>query len=125
MAWGKQLKVLCGECGEDMILKKSRHGLFYSCSKFPVCRGSHGAHQGSGLPLGKPAKYETRRLRSEAHKIFDGYWKRIGLKKYDAYKFLANLMQIAPKKAHIALFNKSQCTKLIKKIKKRQQPPKK
>src|SRR6185436_14290051 len=32
--------VLCPDCSEPMILRKSARGEFWGCSKFPACRGS-------------------------------------------------------------------------------------
>ena len=33
-------KVLCPECGANMIIKPGKYGLFRSCSKYPECKGS-------------------------------------------------------------------------------------
>jgi hypothetical protein len=30
----------CPRCGSDTVLRSGKHGLFYGCTKYPVCRGS-------------------------------------------------------------------------------------
>lgn len=64
----------CPDCGARMRLRPSKHGLFYSCSRFPYCRGTHGAHP-DGAPLGAPSDRETKQARIRAHEYFDRLWK--------------------------------------------------
>jgi hypothetical protein len=33
-------EVRCPICGEKMVVKKGKYGKFYSCIRFPACRGS-------------------------------------------------------------------------------------
>jgi hypothetical protein len=65
----------CPECGERMVLRASRYGLFYGCERFPLCNAAHGAHRDTGKPLGVPADAETKRARIRAHDAFDTLWK--------------------------------------------------
>src|SRR5208282_5226656 len=50
----------CGECGSLMVLRKSKkYGTpFYGCSRFPECKGAHGAHT-DGRPKGTPGDRKT------------------------------------------------------------------
>lgn len=57
-----------------MMLRNSRYGLFWGCSRFPECRSTHGAHP-DGRPLGKPATAEVKQARIAAHAAFDRLWK--------------------------------------------------
>lgn len=61
--------VSCGECQAPMLLRESRFGKFYGCTRFPECRGTHGAHP-DGRPLGVPANAETKEAR--VIRRFDG-----------------------------------------------------
>lgn len=36
--------VRCGDCGAAMALRAGRFRPFYSCTRYPACRGAHGAH---------------------------------------------------------------------------------
>lgn len=68
-------KLECGECGSPMVLRRSKFksGVFYGCSTYPACTGTHSAHR-SGKPHGVPANQETRRWRRQAHAAFDTMW---------------------------------------------------
>lgn len=109
-------KIYCPECGAEMVLRNSKYGLFYGCSRYPECQATHGAHQNSGKPLGVPADKETKQWRIKAHDIFDTYWKRWGMKRQEAYKFLQTTMGLSLKEAHIGRFTKQQCQELIQKL---------
>lgn len=109
--------VKCGECQSPMILKTGKFGLFYSCSRYPACRGVHSAHQNSGKPMGIPANRETIEARKKAHEIFDAYVAKWFPKRRDGYVFLQNIMGMDAKDAHISRFNKEQCELLISKLK--------
>ncbi len=56
-----------------MRLRPSRYGSFWGCTRFPRCKGTHGAHP-DGRPLGTPAKKEVREARIKAHAAFDKLW---------------------------------------------------
>lgn len=57
-----------------MSLRRSRFGLFYGCTRYPGCRGAHGAHP-DGRPLGKPADQATKQARMRAHGFLDPLWR--------------------------------------------------
>ena len=99
-------KIYCAECNAEMVLRDSKYGLFYGCSRYPECKGTHGAHSNSGKPLGIPANKETKQCRIKAHDAFDAYWKKWGMKRQEAYKFLQTTMGMNSKEAHISRFNK-------------------
>ena len=47
----KKLDVACPECGEPMVERQSRRGVFYGCSKYPKCK-----HTTNELPGGAKAE---------------------------------------------------------------------
>lgn len=105
--------IKCGECGSRMLLKSGEYGLFYSCIRYPACRGVHSAHQNSGKPMGIPANRETIEWRKKAHAVFDPYVKKWFTNRREGYKFLQTTMGMTPSEAHISKFNIEQCQKLI------------
>jgi len=106
--------VKCEDCGSRMVLRKSQHGYFYGCTTFPECSGTHGCHQNSGKPLGKPANAETRALRVKAHGAFDKLWIFNGRwRRNEAYAWLADRMTIPYDQCHIGSFNSQQCRQVI------------
>jgi ssDNA-binding Zn-finger/Zn-ribbon topoisomerase 1 len=111
---GKRDDLLCAECGASMVLRPSKYGLFYGCTKFPECRGTHGAHA-DGRPKGTPGNAVTKKARIEAHRIFDQIWKS-GLVKNRgaAYKWMQKAMGISRSEAHIGEFSIKQCEKLMR-----------
>ena len=57
---------------------------------------------------------EVLRLkRRETHLVFDGFWKGIGMSRTQAYKWLANRMDLPEKEAHIGGFEMDQCQQVI------------
>ena len=111
----------CGECGAPMQLleggkyptKGKTLSPFYGCTKFPACRGSHGAHP-DGSPKGTPANKETRLARIRAHTVFDQIWKDNLVKhRGAAYNWMREVMHLSRTDAHIARFNKEQCDRLV------------
>lgn len=108
----KKQKVVCGECGSNMVLRKGKYGQFYGCPQYPKCTGIHGAHP-DGSPLGIPADKETRTARIKAHDVFDAYWRKVGKRRRTAYKELEEIMGMDYKHAHIGRFTKEECDFLI------------
>lgn len=111
----------CPDCGAKMTLRqtyKAKFGddpgrkLFYGCSRFPECKGSHGAHD-CGTPLGIPANKETKRARIAAHEAFDQLWRgrKARMTRKEAYWKLAERMGV--KEIHIAECDKEGCERVI------------
>jgi hypothetical protein len=60
-----------------------------------------------------PCDSKTRKARNHAHKVFDQHWKSGIMERSDCYRLLAKHLGIAAAKAHIGLFDYSQCQKVI------------
>jgi hypothetical protein len=105
----------CPELGCDgtLTLKGGKHGAFYGCTKWREtgCLGAHGAHAGSGRPLGTPAPSNVREARKRAHEAFDQLWQgpHSFLSRGEAYALLRQVMNLTKAQTHIALFDESQC----------------
>jgi ssDNA-binding Zn-finger/Zn-ribbon topoisomerase 1 len=106
--------VICAECGSEMELRQSPKykSPFWGCSKFPVCRGTHGAHP-DGRPLGVPANAETKQWRIKAHSVFDTIWicSQINMTRKKAYKLLAQ--ELGEEEVHIGESDIEKCKKII------------
>jgi ssDNA-binding Zn-finger/Zn-ribbon topoisomerase 1 len=94
-----------------MVLRNSKHGPFYGCSTFPVCRGTHGAHP-DGKPLGIPADKATRAARIRAHDVFDRIWKEGHMSRKNAYMWLAKAMKRDV--VHIGSMDVDECEAVVR-----------
>jgi len=103
----------CPECGARMVLRNSRFGLFFGCTKYPECRATHGAHQDLGVPLGVPADKETKQWRVKAHEAFDTLWKNGRMSRTKAYEWMRGAMGLSEEEAHIGMFDKETCVRLM------------
>lgn len=108
----KEHPVTCPDDGAPMRLRPSRYGLFYGCSNYPKCKGTHGAHP-DGKPLGTPATRETKDARIRAHAAFDGLRKLMGWKRNDSYQWLADRLAIPRADCHIAMFDLETCARVV------------
>lgn len=110
----------CGECGADMVLRFSKFGKFYGCTRYPDCRGTHGAHP-DGKPFGTPANKETKAARIRAHRAFDSIWisrrDQLGIPKSwarrDAYSWLAVELEMKVDDCHIGMFDVETCERIV------------
>ncbi len=115
--------VRCPDCQAIMRLRNSRHGLFYSCERFPECKTSHGAHRSGprmGYPLGVPAPKEVRVLRITAHALANEIWPwedRKARSKF--YAWMRKKLALPKDSAHIAMLDKAQLEALIGHLEKR------
>jgi len=98
----------CPECSAPMRLRPSKYGLFYGCSRYPLCSSAHGAHP-DGSPLGIPADKKTKEARIRAHGFFDTLWKEEYMSRGDAYKWMQKKMNLEEDDAHIGKFTFEQC----------------
>jgi hypothetical protein len=108
----------CPYCGKTarFISSKNFYGKdfgmnIYSCIPCDAYVGTHGD---TTKPLGTMANHTLRELRKICHSTFDPYWKHEGMTRTEAYKWLQQRMDLPAEQAHIAMFDTTQCYKLIK-----------
>lgn len=108
----------CGDCGAKMeLISTAKYKRpFYGCSRFPECRGTVGARS-DGKPLGTPTDAAGRAARISAHDVFDRIWKSNTKNRGEAYAWMQEVLCLPPEQAHIAMFTKEQCSKLIELVK--------
>lgn len=86
------------------------HKPFYICRR---CEAYVGCHPNTTRRLGHVANAEDRKLKMEAHEVFDTLWKEFGIKRGDAYAWLAQQMGVKKKHCHIGWFKTDQLKKVI------------
>lgn len=106
----EQRGVMCPDCGSEMRLRDGPFRQFYSCPRFPRCRGSHGAHS-DGRPLGVPGDEKTKAARKRAHAALKKIETLIG--KSGAYRWLSIVMHVEPDECHIGVFDVAQCDRVV------------
>lgn len=93
-------------------------GAVYACIP---CGAWVGCHKGTKRPLGRLANAELRKAKIAAHAAFDKLWQgkmlRDECSKGEArragYKWLAEQLDIEPKKCHIGMFDLDLCAKVV------------
>lgn len=85
------------------------HKWFYQCVP---CDAYVGCHPGTKNSLGRLANAELRKWKSIAHRVFDPLWRDGHMKRKEAYKALAEVMNIHPNDCHIGMFDVDQCKKV-------------
>lgn len=117
-------KVICPYCNRaakrvtGRTIYPNRPG--FHNKKFWVCRACNayvGCHS-NGKPFGTLANSDLRILRIKVHKKFDRLWKRGHITRTEAYKLLAEKLNISMKRCHIGMFDTEHCMRAIKVIRK-------
>lgn len=114
-------KVICPYCGKEAVWCENKeiygknYGNSYMCYLCKNCNAYVGCHQNTERPLGTMANKELRELRIKCHRNFDKLWKSKYLKRWEAYKYLSELMEVTD--AHIGNFTKEECLILLDKLK--------
>lgn len=86
---------------------------FYGCTRWPACKGTHGAHP-DGRPLGMPATQETKRARIRAHEAFGAWLRRHSYTKRYGYKELARMLDVPKAGAHMGMMNTETCEAVVR-----------
>jgi hypothetical protein len=113
--------VKCDYCGKPAELVKGRevypgerlrhlwHKDYYHCRP---CGAYVGCHTGTTRPLGRLANAELRRAKIQAHEAFDRLWRGGGFSRSEAYRWLAEQLEIEPKACHIGYFDVEGCQRV-------------
>lgn len=103
---------------DEAVYQRSYGGHVWWCQP---CEAFVGCHRGGYLPKGRVAKAELRKLKIEAHRLFDRFWRAAiklrGWSQHDArkaaYQWLADSMGIEVKLCHIGMFDEAQTRQVI------------
>jgi hypothetical protein len=117
------MKVICPYCEYDAefvdtaeIYNGRSYGMAYLCKP---CWAYVGVHKGTDKPLGRLANKELRAWKIKAHAAFDPLWKKHGMRRGSAYKWLMNAMGIPKAECHIGMFDVDRCKQVIEVIEQR------
>lgn len=123
--------VLCDYCGQPAELVTGAeiyprrpdlaHKQIWSCSP---CGAYVGCHDHSdAVPLGRLANAPLRIAKQAAHAAFDPLWreKGSGMRRAEAYAWLADALGIRKRDCHIAMFDVDDCNRVIAACRRRRQ----
>jgi hypothetical protein len=103
---------------DSIEVYRESHGNIYLCRKCSAHVGCH--YKTSDHSFGFAAKEPLRKLRNNAHKVFDPLWEtkaKVGTSRKQAQaaarRWMADLLGIAIEEAHIGMLYDEQCEKLI------------
>jgi hypothetical protein len=109
--------MLCPYCGaparwvENKEVYGKNYGKSFMMWLCKPCDARVGCHQNTKNPLGTLANKELRTIRMKAHAAFDPLWKTGRMKRWEAYKWLAEKMGV--KEIHIGESDEETCLKII------------
>lgn len=122
--WGTsflEANVRCPYCEEKIKLVTGdtiyplrpdlHHKLFWYCRPCNAYVGCHASGKGTS-PLGRLANAELRAARMVAHAAFDPLWKEGHMRRAQAYRWLADKLQLPVKKCHISWLELEQCKRV-------------
>lgn len=113
-------------CGRPAVLRSAegicrthRAGeMLYVCSAYPACDSYVCARPDTMEPMGSLAWPKLRRLRFEAHQIFDQLHQNGLMSKAEAYQWLAHTVQAPMGHAHIGHLGEHYCEVVIQESRK-------
>ena len=96
----------------------------WRCARYPECDNAVGCHDGSTKPMGTLADLPTRRMRRNAHGVFDQVWRleqkvrghhNLGMAaaRLNAYRWLSRQMGLSVDNCHIGLMDSENCKRVI------------
>lgn len=114
----KQVRCHCGRLAvlrsAEGICQTHREGeMIYVCSAYPACSSYVRARPDTLEPMGSLAWPELRKLRFEAHQVFDQLHQTGLMSKAQAYQWLAHTVQAPMGHAHIGHLGEHYCKVVI------------
>ena len=108
---------ICRYCGGRVRRGNSREIYAKGSQKIYICTNCNAyvmCHRGTNVPMGKLANAVLRLKRQETHGVFDKLWKKHKWQRDDAYRWLAESMDMAYGDTHIANFEMDDCALAIR-----------
>ena len=110
-----KVPTVCRYCGGKIIKTTTR--VLYPRGNDPIylcvnCNAYVGCYS-DGRPMGKVANTVLRLMRQETHRVFDRFWKKQGWTRAAAYRWLAKVMSLPERRAHIAQMELDECQRVI------------
>lgn len=95
---------------DSSIIYGKSYGMIYLCKP---CDAYVGVHRGTNKALGRLADAQLRYWKKRVHKAFDHLWKSGKMKRYAAYAWLSEKLQIPPEYTHIGMMDVDGCQRVI------------
>lgn len=121
-----KLGVKCDYCGRQAelvagdVIYPHRPDLFEKrfwrcvpCDAFVGCHAPGNGYGDGTRPLGRLANAELRRAKMRAHAAFDPLWKAKGMRRREAYAWLAEQLSIEFDQCHIGMFDVNRCHEVV------------
>ena len=83
------------------------------CDAYVACHKPGKGYGDGSRPLGRLANGTLRRAKRDAHEAFDPIWKLGGMKRKDAYVWLAKELGIGVDECHIGEFDADMCCRVV------------
>ncbi len=99
-------------CREVLVIGMAPWGWHYTCAN-ERCKGSLPAMP-DGAPKGKPRTQKIQSHRALAHDAFDYLWKSGYCTRSAAYRWMAQVMDLKTKDAHIVMLTEKGCLRLAR-----------
>lgn len=108
---------VCPYCGTKPELIDSAD-IYNGTSYGPIficrpCGAYVGVYENTNKPLGRLANVELRKLKKQAHEVFDQIWKLKYKRRYYAYRWLSEKLQRPYEYTHIGMMDIGECQKVI------------
>jgi len=108
---------VCPYCKSEVIKTTNDkiYGRIYGNGQVYMCTGCDayvGCHD-HGEPLGRLANAKLRKLKKDAHALFDPIWKTKKMSRQNAYAYLAKALGIHVSKCHFGWFDEETLIKAI------------
>lgn len=84
---------------------------FWRCANCGAYTGTH-ANSPTHKPKGSLANEELRHTRIAAHAVFDNRWRKLGIRRSAAYKWLGEKLG-CPTTPHIGFMDEAQCKRVV------------
>ena len=107
---------VCPYCGkaskfvDSKVVYGRSYGMIYLCQP---CNAYCGVHKGTTKALGRLANKELRDLKIQVHAAFDAIWKNNHMRRTDAYKWLADKLEVEARFSHIGMMSEELCSGAI------------
>lgn len=112
-----EVPTICRYCGgvvrltsAKTIYRKGNQKIYLCCN----CNSYVNCYKNSDRPMGKLANAALRMKRQVTHEVFDQYWKRRGMTRDQAYRWLAQKLKLPLSETHIAYMEMDGCERVIK-----------
>jgi hypothetical protein len=121
----KEGPVPCHYCDNSALLVSGKvvhiHNQDLWNKMFWYCNGGHTPHNpayvgthSDNRPLGTLADMETRKWRLQAHNFFDILWEHNHVGRTEAYRWLADEMNMTKDECHMGMMDAEQCKEVVR-----------